>query len=77
MSWFSAMMPAMPGADTYVAPEVERLARQLANDAGKDWDRLSHYPGVERNGWRNKAERLLQAKLILDHGSSGPARHNA
>ena len=67
MSWISSMSPAAPGNDTCVAPEVERLARQLAQDAGKSWDRMSQYPGFERNEWRDKAERMLHARNTLDH----------
>lgn len=77
MSWISSMSPEAPGNDTYVAPEVERLARQLAQDAGKNWDRMSHYPGVERNEWRDKAERLLNARNTLDHAGCVPTRFAA
>jgi hypothetical protein len=59
MSWHSTYSPIHPGCEDRPDPKVDRLARELAADAGDDWDRMNAYPGFERNGWRATAERAL------------------
>jgi hypothetical protein len=60
MSWHSTYSPLHPGNDNRVAPEIDRMARRLATQAGADWDSMSNYPGFERNRWRDQAEQLLK-----------------
>lgn len=60
MSWHSTYSPVNPGSDNRASPEVDRIARNLAAQAGADWDSMSNYPGFERNRWRELAERLLK-----------------
>ena len=60
MSWYSSMMTETPGHDTDRSPQIDRLARRLASEAGANWDAMSNYPGFERNNWRARAERVLE-----------------
>lgn len=59
MSWHSTYSPTNPGSEDRVAPEIDRMAKHLATQAGADWDRMPNYPRFERNRWREQAERLL------------------
>lgn len=60
MSWTSSMMPETAGHDIGHVPEIDRIARRLATEAGANWDLMNNYPGFERNGWRARAERVLK-----------------
>ena len=60
MSWHSTYSPLNPCHENRVAPEIDRVARQLATHAGANWDSMSNYPGFERNRWRDQAERMLK-----------------
>ena len=60
MSWHSTYSAENPGNDNRVAPEIDRMARHLATQAGADWDSMTNYPGFERNRWREQAQQLIK-----------------
>lgn len=60
MSWHSTYSPQNPSNDNRVAFEIDRVARNLATQAGENWDSMNSYPGFNRNRWRDQAEQLLK-----------------
>jgi hypothetical protein len=60
MSWHSTYSPFNPGHENRAAPAIDRMARQLATQAGADWESMTNYPGYERNRWREQAEQLMK-----------------
>lgn len=41
------------------SPQIDRLARALAQSAGQRWDALANYPGYSKAHWREQAATLL------------------
>lgn len=41
------------------SPQIDRLARALAQSAGQHWDALANYPGYSKAHWREQAAALL------------------
>ena len=63
MTWDPNLECSYLSDDNQVAPEIDRIARRLATQAGADWDGMSNYPGFERNRWREQAEQILKLAI--------------